>query len=269
MYYFTEDCMIGIKEIDDEHRRLFELLNQAVELPNSVGTSPTMAKILLMQLKEYAATHFIHEEAYMEQIGDMELERQKREHEHFVDKVNSYRIEDLKEEDSEKIILELSAFMAKWLYRHILGSDIMIGKFTNSEKAEDAFVFTDKYKTGITLVDDEHRRLFEIIKETNDVIEAELLHDKYDKIVYILNELRDYTVMHFTDEERYMESIGYEGIEIQRIAHRAFVERLNEINLEDVDENQKEYLEDLISFLLEWLTNHILKLDKKIPVKTQ
>lgn len=267
MYHFTEDCMTGIKEIDEEHRKLFELINQVAELPKNSGVSRVMAKSVLMQLKEYAATHFAHEEAYMEQIGDMELERQKKEHAQFTEKVNSYKIEDLKEEDSAQIITELSAFMAKWLYHHILGSDIMIGRFINPEKTEDAFAFTDKYKTGITLVDDEHRRLFEIIKETNDVIEADLLHDKYDKIVYILDELKDYTVMHFTDEERYMESIGYEGIEMQRIAHRAFVERLNEINLEDVDDNQKEYLEDLISFLLEWLTNHILKMDKKIPVK--
>lgn len=267
MYHFTEDCMTGIKEIDEEHRKLFEMINQVAELPKNSGVSRVMAKSVLMQLKEYAATHFAHEEAYMEQIGDMELKRQKKEHAQFTEKVNSYKIEDLKEEDSSQIITELSVFMAKWLYHHILGSDIMIGRFINQEKTEDAFAFTDKYKTGIALVDDEHRRLFEIIKETNDVIEADLLHDKYDKIVYILNELKDYTVMHFTDEERYMESIGYEGIEMQRIAHKAFVERLNEINLEDVDDNQKEYLEDSISFLLEWLTNHILKMDKKIPVK--
>lgn len=267
MYRFTEDCMTGVTEIDEEHRRLFELINQVEGMPKNNGTSLAMAKSLLAQLKEYAATHFAHEEDYMEQIGDMELERQKKEHKQFIGKVDSYRIDELKEEDSEQIITEISAFMAKWLYHHILGSDIMIGKFTNPVKTEDAFAFTDKYKTGITLVDDEHRRLFEIIKETNDVLEAELLHDKYDKIIYILEELKEYTVMHFTDEERYMESIGFEGIEMQYIAHRAFVERLDEINLEDVDDNQKEYLEDLISFLLEWLTNHILKMDKKIPVK--
>ena len=26
MYEFTKDCMIGIKEIDDEHKKLFDIL---------------------------------------------------------------------------------------------------------------------------------------------------------------------------------------------------------------------------------------------------
>ena len=41
----------------------------------------------------------------------------------------------------------------------------MIGKF----EPDDPFTFTAKYKTDIQLVDDEHRRLFEIIKEANDL----------------------------------------------------------------------------------------------------
>ena len=143
----------------------------------------------------------------------------------------------------------------------------MIGKMTSESKKEDAFAFTDQYRTGITLIDDEHRRLFEIIKETNDVIEEELVHDKFDAIVHILEELKDYTIMHFQDEERYMESIAYDGLALQRVAHTAFVDRINEINLDDVDDHQKEYLEELIDFLLAWLINHILKMDKLIPVK--
>lgn len=267
MYRFTDDCMTGIEKIDEEHRRLFQLINESMNLLKDGSASRVVVKNLLKELKEYAATHFAHEEAYMEQIGDMELDRQKKEHARFTEKIDSYSIDELTEEESGKTAEELLIFMAKWLYHHILGSDIMIGKFTKTDRSEDVFAFTDKYKTGITLVDDEHKRLFEIIKETHDVIGAELLHDKYDAIVHILEELKDYTVMHFQDEERYMESIGYEGIELQKLAHTAFVDRLNEINLDEVDDNQKEYLEELIDFLLEWLTNHILKMDKKIPVR--
>ncbi|MGN1181269.1 MAG: bacteriohemerythrin [Suilimivivens sp.] len=267
MYRFTEDCLTGIGEIDEEHRRLFQLINETMEILKENGASKVIVKNLLKELREYAGTHFAHEEAYMEKIGDMELPRQKKEHAEFAAKVDSYQVGELTEEESTQMAQELLTFMAKWLYRHILGSDTMIGKLTGKEKAEDVFAFTDKYKTGITLIDDEHRRLFEIIKETNDVIQAELLHDKYDAIVHILEELKDYTIMHFQDEERYMESIGYQGLELQRVAHTAFVDRLNEMNLDDVDNNQKEYLEELIEFLLGWLSNHILKMDKQIPAK--
>lgn len=267
MYRFTEDCLTGIETIDEEHRRLFQLINESMELLKENGASKVIVKNLLKELREYAGTHFAHEEAYMEQIKDLELPRQRKEHAQFVVKVDSYKIADLTEEESGQAAQELLSFMAKWLYRHILSSDTMIGKMTSESKKEDAFAFTDQYRTGITLIDDEHRRLFEIIKETNDVIEAELVHDKFDAIVHILEELKDYTIMHFQDEERYMESIAYDGLALQRVAHTAFVDRLNEINLDDVDDHQKEYLEELIDFLLAWLINHILKMDKLIPVK--
>ena len=33
MYEFTQDCLTGIDQIDEEHRKLFSLINEAVELP--------------------------------------------------------------------------------------------------------------------------------------------------------------------------------------------------------------------------------------------
>ena len=236
MYQFTEDCMIGIPQIDEEHRQLFQMINEAIALSQEDGDFGFVGKNLLSKLKEYAQTHFAHEEAYMEQISDPELSRQQKEHAAFVEKINSYQDTDWTASGSAQVVNELLTFTAKWLYRHILGSDIMIGKMTQSKEDEDAFAFTDKYKTGIELIDAEHKRLFEIVRETNDVIAAQFLYDKYDEIVDILNELKDYTVMHFQDEERYMESIGYEGLELQRMAHNAFVNRLNEINLDDMDD---------------------------------
>lgn len=267
MYQFTEDCMIGIKEIDDEHRQLFQMLGEAMKLAESGSDAGMLGKNLLKKLKEYAGTHFAHEESYMESIGDPELPRQKKEHAQFVEKIESYQISEWTGEQGTQVVNELLTYMAKWLYHHILGSDIMIGKMTPEEKEADVFAFTDQYRIGVELIDQEHARLFEIIRETNDLISAQFLHDKYDEIVHILTELKEYTMKHFQDEESYMESIGYEGLEMQCMAHTAFVDRLNEIELDDMDDNQKEYLDELLQFLLTWLTNHILKMDKQIPAR--
>ena len=46
------------------------------------------------------------------------------------------------------------------------------------------------------------------------------------------------------------------------------MDKLNEIDLDDLDENQQEYLIELVDFLLSWLVNHILKVDKLIPVES-
>ena len=140
----------------------------------------------------------------------------------------------------------------------------MIGKL-GSGVEKDPFAFTEEYWTGIELIDDEHKKLFDIIRETNDIIHAQFLHDKYDEIMRILHELQEYTERHFKDEEDYMERIGYKRIEVQKRAHEAFVDKIKKIDLWEIDDNQEEYLEELIDYLLKWLSNHILKMDKKIP----
>ena len=266
MYEFTEDCLIHIDTIDNEHRRLFQMLNEAIALSENAADVTPIANNLLPSLKDYAATHFAHEEAYMESINDPELSLQKAEHAAFTAKVNEFQLDTTSPETAKASFEGLIAFLVRWLYRHILSSDMMIGKIQAAGEA-DPFAFTDAYKTGIELVDDEHRRLFEIIKETNDLIHEELLHDKYDEIVRLLTELRNYTEFHFHDEEVLMERIQYPGLDAQKRAHSAFVDKLVDIDLSDLDEmdnNQQTYLNDLVQFLLTWLSNHILGSDKKI-----
>lgn len=269
MYQFTEDCLTGITAIDEEHRQLFATINEAFALLQEQEPVAALAgaKNLVVTLKKYAATHFEHEEKHMRETNDPELPRQVREHAVFTEKVNGVDMDALNEENGRKVLEELLEYLSRWLYHHIIGSDTLIGKLGRLEESADPFAFTEEYRTGIGFVDEEHTRLFEIIRDTNDVIHAELLHDKYDEIVHILDELKDYTIMHFQDEEAYMERIGYAGLTAQRNAHQAFVDKLNEIDLGEVDDNQQAYLDELIEFLLGWLVNHILKVDKKIPVE--
>ena len=273
MYKFTDDCLIGIEEIDNEHRRLFHMINEAIDLSKENMDVSAITKNLLPGLKDYAATHFAHEEAYMERIHDPELPIQKKEHEDFTKTVNSFSLDTSSPEATKKSFDELLTYLVRWLYRHILSSDIMIGKMSSiSVNEEDPFAFTEKYHTGIDLVDNEHRRLFEIIHDTNDLIHAELLHDKYDEIMRLLAELKDYTEIHFHDEEALMERIQYPELDAQKRAHTAFVERLVEIDLtelDDMDDNQQEYLHELIEFLGGWLINHILKMDTQIEKTEQ
>lgn len=270
MYEFTTDCLTGISEIDEEHSQLFQMINEAHQLltEDSLASLAT-AKNLVGALRVYAERHFETEESYMVRTNDPELARQQREHAAFARKMNEFNLEALDEKDGKKVLESLLMYLAKWLYHHILGSDIMIGKIKPAKQAQDSagiFAFTEAYKTGISLVDEEHAKLFEIIQDTYDIIHAELIPDKYDEIVRILAALKDYTVMHFSDEEQYMAQIKYDGLAAQKRAHEAFVQKLNEINLEEVDDAQEQYLDELIDFLLGWLKNHILKVDKQIPV---
>lgn len=135
-----------------------------------------------------------------------------------------------------------------------------------SKKAPaDPFAFTDEFRTQIPLVDKEHETLFKLVRQTYDLVHDEFCVDKFDNIVAILEELRNYTIKHFADEERYMKSINYDGLAEQVAAHTAFVEQLNNLDLDEIDRDQEGALDDLIKFLLNWLVQHILKVDKKMP----
>lgn len=259
MYQFTDDIRIGIKEIDDEHKGFFSLIEEAQNMLDTSGIDVRMvATEVIHRLRDYAARHFAHEEAYMKKIGDSELPSQKIEHADFTEKMNDISVEGLDDDAIRKKMAELLEYLSRWLFQHIIGSDSLIGKF------ESQYAFTSKYHVGIEEIDKEHARLFEIIGDANRVIHTEYLHDKYDEIVRILEELRDYTQVHFRDEEELMANVKYAELPAQKKAHASFEEKLAEINLEEVDDNQQEYLEELLGYLVTWLSVHILHMDKKI-----
>ena len=94
-----------------------------------------------------------------------------------------------------------------------------------------------------------------------DLYKNEFIPDKYDHIAKILNELRDYTKIHFQHEEEYMKSINYKGMFMQKVQHDQFCQKLDELDLE---QNSEEVIQEVLTFLTDWLVHHILETDKKI-----
>ena len=113
-------------------------------------------------------------------------------------------------------------------------------------------------------MDQEHKRLFEIAEEAYQLQQNEFIPDKYDNIVTILENLRDYTKFHFEHEENYMKEIGYKGMFTQKVQHDAFIAKLEGLDLESLDENSDEAISDILTFLTDWLVEHILNVDKLI-----
>ena len=105
MFTFTNDCLIGISEIDEEHKKLFELITKIDTTVKRNDDPISNAMLLINELKQYAVTHFAHEEAYMERINDPELKRQKKEHAAFIEKINSYSYADVTDASAKAIIL--------------------------------------------------------------------------------------------------------------------------------------------------------------------
>ena len=122
----------------------------------------------------------------------------------------------------------------------------------------------DEYLTGIEQIDNEHRVLFEIAEEIYQLCVNEFVPDKYDHITNLIQRLKDYSAMHFKNEEDYMESIQYKRMFTQKIQHDNFIRKLDNMDLEIVDQNQEQIIKDLLKFVTDWLIAHILETDKRI-----
>lgn len=126
------------------------------------------------------------------------------------------------------------------------------------------FEMKDEYLVGIEMIDEEHRKLFEIAEKTYQLLHNEYLADKYDNISDILQELKDYTIEHFQHEEEYMEKIQYKRMFTQKMQHRAFIQKLEEYSSWNLDRSQDDVIQDIFKFLTDWLTKHIYESDKLI-----
>ncbi len=122
----------------------------------------------------------------------------------------------------------------------------------------------EEFALGVPAIDEQHQKLFEIANRAYYLLKNELLGDKYDQIIAIFEELKDYAVYHFSFEENYMTSIGYKKFLSHKVHHDDFIEKINETDLDEIDQNQEQYLIDTLEFIVQWIEKHILGVDKKI-----
>jgi len=122
----------------------------------------------------------------------------------------------------------------------------------------------EEYRIGVDEIDEQHKKIFEIANEAYELLKDEFCYDKYDRIIELLEELKDYAKFHFSFEEDYMLSIKYKGYFSQKVAHDNFIDKVNSFDLNEIDENQDQYVLEILDFVVDWISQHILKSDKKI-----
>lgn len=125
----------------------------------------------------------------------------------------------------------------------------------------------DEYYIGVEAIDMQHKELFHIANEAYLLIRDTFVSDKFDDIVGIIVRLKEYAIEHFKDEEAYMLKVGYKRLLSHKTEHEDFLEKVNNINFENMDHNQLEALVDILEFLNDWLVHHILEKDKMIVLE--
>lgn len=119
-----------------------------------------------------------------------------------------------------------------------------------------------EYEVGVPAIDTQHKKLVELAGDLYDALMGD--PEQYKKnLATLLKALGDYTIYHFSTEEKFMKQYAYSGAEIHKMAHRSFVTELNN----QVQKLARNSVADGIQFyeyIGSWLLTHIAKSDKML-----
>ena len=130
MYELKSQYLTGMEMIDEQHRRIFKLADEAYQLlkdENMLFKDDELSNIV-KGLKDYTEYHFAEEEAYMASIQYSELDSQKDQHKRFIEKLNvlSQESEQISLGNQDELILKILEYLTDWLQEHIEKSDMQI-----------------------------------------------------------------------------------------------------------------------------------------------
>ena len=123
---WSDDFSIGIPEIDEDHKRLVQCLDDLFTACFA-GQGPQVLSPILDRLMDYTRQHFSHEEDVMRKVGYPGLDDHRAEHAALVleldDIIEQHRIGDTHELSNQTL-----QFLEDWLSHHILVEDKKIGR---------------------------------------------------------------------------------------------------------------------------------------------
>lgn len=124
--------------------------------------------------------------------------------------------------------------------------------------------WTTNLSVGVEKIDEQHKIWFD---KANNLFQAGKNRKSKEVIDEMLRFLDEYTKEHFRDEEEYMASIRYPGLEEQRAAHANFIKELAKLKYEyEESGGNVAVIINANILIINWLTQHISNMDKQIGV---
>ena len=118
---WSDDYLIGVEELDYEHRDLFHRLN-GLQLELASDYHPWNVQKTLEEIYTRIVTHFALEESYMREHRFAKFESHKKEHEDFLEGMREI-IGKFSTAASPEELDDLFFSMREWIIHHILHSD--------------------------------------------------------------------------------------------------------------------------------------------------
>ncbi len=168
----------GIVQIDEQHKRLVDLLNLLAGHLAFRSDVPTLNSIFV-ELTEYALFHFqSEEEVWTKYLGDDSLNTvHQAEHKKFVTDILKLKKDDV-DKSVDGVIEDILSFLTHWLAYHILDSDKRMAKVALAVKSgiplEEAKATAEKEMSGalkvlietiLTMYDSLSTRTLDLMRE--------------------------------------------------------------------------------------------------------
>ena len=120
MIKWDNNYSVGISKIDEEHKKLIDILNKTIHAKKH-NVSPEELKEVLREMTDYTLTHFTTEEAYMKTFNYPEYKDHKEEHRGFSSEIIVYTYKVIK--GQYQFTNELIEYLKQWLINHIQVTD--------------------------------------------------------------------------------------------------------------------------------------------------
>jgi hemerythrin len=122
---------IGITKIDQQHRQLFDMLNELLE-NQRLQMDETQIFATLNALVKYAEEHFRTEEKYMRFYRYPKTEEHRNEHVVFL--ASLVKLTEMLEGHQDGIMVKLTDFLKEWFTTHIGASDGQFKDYLNDHR---------------------------------------------------------------------------------------------------------------------------------------
>jgi hemerythrin len=126
MLKWDERFATGVAHIDEQHRRLFAIANEAYGLLKNDLRVDKYDDIvaILAELRSYTEYHFKSEEEYMLSVGYKKFLSHKAEHADFIARIAAVDLGKV-DDNQDGYLRETLDFIGAWITEHILGRDML------------------------------------------------------------------------------------------------------------------------------------------------
>lgn len=120
--------------------------------------------------------------------------------------------------------------------------------------------WSEKINLKVKEMDDEHKILISLM---NDLYDMNSAKKSKPELLQKFKSLYEYTVQHFSDEEKYLEKINFPEIKSHKRIHSELLKTLTQHFTSYEKSPVPEITADVFRFLKVWLQAHIMGIDMK------